>query len=240
MFVDESGNPNLKNIDKEFPVFVLCGVMLEEQSYYAFRDDFNELKLKFFDNKDVVFHSTKIRKRNKDFKILIDTDVKQVFIEGLNACIYNADFTIISVAVDKREYVEEVGHIDDLYEICLSVLVERTIHYLSENKLDGGLSIVLERRGKKEDNVLVKRFNKILDSGTFKATPEEIKSFNTGFHFRKKNQNINGLQLADLVAYPIARQTLNPETEHPSFKVFKDKFYYRGDENRGWKKIPKK
>ncbi len=38
-----------------------------------------------------------------------------------------------------------------------------------------------------------------------------------------KKENINGLQLADLIAYPIARYIIEPERANPSFEIFKNK-----------------
>ena len=42
---------------------------------------------------------------------------------------------------------------------------------------------------------------------------------------RNKKENINGLQLADLVAYPIARNIIEPNRANPAFEVLEEKIY---------------
>ena len=45
------------------------------------------------------------------------------------------------------------------------------------------------------------------------------------FQFRNKRENINGLQLADLVAYPIARNVIEPNRANPSFSILEPKIF---------------
>ncbi len=42
---------------------------------------------------------------------------------------------------------------------------------------------------------------------------------------RLKRDNIIGLQLADLCAYPLARHLINPEDPYIPFEIIKDKIY---------------
>jgi len=42
--------------------------------------------------------------------------------------------------------------------------------------------------------------------------------------FVTKQQNENGHQIADLVAYPIAKYGLDPKKQNPAFEVIKPKF----------------
>jgi Protein of unknown function (DUF3800) len=43
-FIDESGDASLKNVNKDFPVFVLCGVLISESSYILLSERINKLK----------------------------------------------------------------------------------------------------------------------------------------------------------------------------------------------------
>jgi len=56
LFLDESGDHGLKNIDTNFPVFVLCGIIISETEYYNLIRDFNDLKKQFWNNHKVIFH----------------------------------------------------------------------------------------------------------------------------------------------------------------------------------------
>ena len=75
LFMDESGDHGLVNVDPAFPVFVLCGIILsEEQSEVVIRK-MQEIKKRFWDDKKVLFHSRDIRKCNNEFQILFDQKV---------------------------------------------------------------------------------------------------------------------------------------------------------------------
>jgi hypothetical protein len=53
-----------------------------------------------------------------------------------------------------------------------------------------------------------------------------------------KKQNINGLQLADLIAYPIARYCMDKDRANPAFDIIKSKIYARGSKRYSLKIFP--
>jgi hypothetical protein len=87
LFIDESGDHGLKNIDIHFPVFVLCGVIFSEENYKIFNEKFNEFKVSLWNSKEVIFHSRDIRKCDKEFKVLFDLEKKEFFYNRLNEII---------------------------------------------------------------------------------------------------------------------------------------------------------
>jgi len=87
------------------------------------------------------------------------------------------------------------------------------------------LNIVIERRGQKEDKQLDDHFQRLCARGTGKLTADELHRVLPTFTFRNKKENINGLQLADLVAYPIARYVIESDRANPAFEVLKAKIY---------------
>ena len=56
--------------------------------------------------------------------------------------------------------------------------------------------------------------------------------------FKWKRENINGLQLADMIAYPIARYVLDPKAVNLAYDILKVKFYKKGTRNFGLKVFP--
>ena len=46
LFLDESGDHGLGNIDPTFPVFVLSGILISEENYEILHQQFNQLKNK--------------------------------------------------------------------------------------------------------------------------------------------------------------------------------------------------
>lgn len=123
-------------------------------------------------------------------------------------------------------FIEKFGKLqDDVYEVALSFVIEQSIIALHSIEAETSLSIVIEKRGRKEDKQLDDHFQRIAGKGTGKLTPEEVNKCNPAFTFKNKKENINGLQLADLVAYPIARYVIEPNRANPAFDVLEPIIY---------------
>jgi len=112
-----------------------------------------------------------------------------------------------------------------VYEVALSFVIEQAVTALKNGGKLTTLDIVIERRGKREDKQLDDHFQRITGKGTGKLSAEEIAGFVPTFTFRNKKENINGLQLADLVAYPIARYVIESHRANPAFEVLESKIY---------------
>lgn len=240
LFIDESGDHGLSNLNPSFPVFLLCGIIISSADYETLRKNFNKIKEDIWHSSHVIFHSRDIRKCEKEFKYLFDLELKKQFYEKLDHVISNTNYTIISSAIKKEAYIVRYGKIsDDVYEISLSFIIERTVFYLDTlmDKIER-VNIIIEKRGKKEDRKLQEHFQRILSRGTAYVSSARLKAYNLNIQFKAKTENINGLQLADLIAYPIARYVLEPDRLNPSFEVFKSKFYNKGVKRYGLKIFP--
>ncbi len=240
LFIDESGDHGLGNIDPNFPVFVLCGIVISEIEYENLRTNFNNIKTTFWNNINVIFHSRDIRKCNNEFEILFDNSIKGNFYKSINNAISCNNYCIISSVVNKLEHIKKYGKLaKDVYEIALSFIIERTIFYLDDFKNnDISLDIILEKRGNKEDLLLSSHFQRLQRLGTGYVIPQRLKNYNCKIDFKDKKENINGLQIADLIAYPIARYSMNPEGVNLSYEIFKSKFYTKNGKNYGLKIFP--
>lgn len=240
LYMDESGDHGLDRIDPGFPVFTLCGVMFSEQGYQTMRADINAIKQQFWGNKEVIFHSRDIRKCQKEFSILLDLGVKAEFYSLLNDCLLKNSYRIISAVIDKQRHVQLYGRIaNDPYEIALSFIIERSIFLLDDfNHASKSIKIVIEKRGKKEDQKLASHFEKVKARGTGFVSRQRIQDYDIKVEFRDKKENINGLQISDLVAYPISNYVMHPERANPAFDLISDKFYQKDGRRYGLKKFP--
>jgi hypothetical protein len=116
--------------------------------------------------------------------------------------------------------VKKYGNLgNDPYELCLSNVFDLCISYLKKQSHANELIIVLEKRGEKEDNKLASHITKIISKGTFKNSIESFKSFRITFKFNHKKEDLIGLQIADLTAYPIAKYLLNEQALNPAFDI---------------------
>lgn len=239
LFIDESGDHGLKTIDSSFPVFVLCGVLMSENEYSKINSDSENIKLKYWDIKNVILHSRDIRKCNNEFKILFDLKIKEQFYIDINNILTANNYKIICSAIDKISFIKKYGKLeDDVYEIALSFILERTIFCLDEFKDCKSLEIIIEKRGKKEDAKLSNHLNKLKQVGTFYVDTDRMKKYAIKQIFLDKRQNSNGLQVSDLLAYPIAKKIIFPEGVNISFELIKDKFYTKNGKSYGLKVFP--
>lgn len=240
LYIDESGDHGLSNLNPDFPIFLLCGIVISSVEYESLRLQFNQIKNEIWKSEHVIFHSRDIRKCEKEFKYLFDLDLKARFYEMLDKVISTGDYTIVSSAILKENYIRKYGRLsDDVYEISLSFIIERAIFYLDDLKRkDVTLDIIIEKRGSKEDLKLKEHFQRILARGTGYVTPDRLNAYGVQIFFKSKRENINGLQLADLIAYPIARHVLEPNRINPSFEIFKEKIYGGMEKRYGLKIFP--
>lgn len=240
LYIDESGDHGLTTLNPDFPVFLLCGVIVEETVYQNIRQSFNTIKQALWANKEVIFHSRDIRKCDKEFAVLFDLEKKKWFYENLNKVIQENDYAVIASAIQKDNYIKRFGRLsNDVYELALSFIIERAIFYLDDLKgKEKTLEIIIEKRGKKEDKQLEEHFQRLLARGTGYVIPQRLKDYNLEITFKSKRENINGLQLADLIAYPIARYVIEPNRANPAFDQVETKIYNKNGKRYGLKIFP--
>ena len=240
LFIDESGDHGLVTLDPSFPVFLLCGLLTSEENYLKTRDAMNVIKREFWLNKEVILHSRDIRKCEKEFQILFDIDLKAKFYAKINDVIENSKYRILASAIDKEKYINTYGKLsNDVYELALSFIIERGIFCLDEVKdCTKQLEIVIEKRGRTEDKKLEEHFQRLISRGTSYVSAERLQEVGVKISFRDKKENINGLQLADLIAYPIARYVIEPKRANPAFDVLEKKIYTKNNKRYGLKIFP--
>jgi hypothetical protein len=238
-FIDESGDHGLKKLNHEFPVFLLCGILVNEEAYYRIRESFNSIKNQFWGNTNVIFHSRDIRKCEKEFVTLLDSKVKNQFYDELNWSMIQNEFTVFASAINKKEYVAIFGELhNDIYEQALTAVFNQIFMYLLNKHTETVINVIIEKRGKKEDRKLEEHFKLLRNLGTEMFSAEQIANCNLSIQFRNKKENNNGLQLADLTAYPIARFILNPEYSNLSFEIIEKKIFKQDGKLFGLRIIP--
>lgn len=241
LYMDESGDHGLTTVDADFPVFLLCGIIIADQHYDALRSDMNGLKQSIWNSTEVIFHSRDIRKCDKEFAKLFDLEVKARFYAEVNRIIAHHRYAIIASGIRKDRYIKQVGRLSkDVYELALSFVIERAVFLMDDVRAaTKSLEIVIERRGGREDKLLEEHFQRLMSRGTGYVSAERLKAYDLRITFRSKRENINGLQLADLIAYPMARHLIAPDRPNPAFDVLAPKIYSKGGRRYGLKVYPK-
>jgi hypothetical protein len=239
LFLDECGDQNLANFDPLFPIFTLCGIIISENDYNTMGQKIIEMKQKYWKDKKVIFHSREIRKCEKGFEILFDLDIKKSFYEDINLIMIDSTYSIISCSILKEPYIRKYGRLGDVYGLSLSYIIERTVFFLDNLNINNiELNTYAEKRGKKEDLSLLNYYNELLDRGTYFVKPSRIKVYFKSFEFKNKQDNIIGLQIADMAAYPITRHILDSSSANHAFDILESKIYTQNGKKHGLKKFP--
>lgn len=229
MFVDESGHAHHTQNDPNNPFLTVCGVLFTDEAYRPFRKAFRALKEDVFGRTDIVFHSRDIRKRQGVFRVLKDDAINVYFITKLNQIISEASFTVVAVVVDKKHYMRIYPFSTfDIYLIALELMMERVLYRLQPKDLPpehskNTVKILAEARGRNEDERLLRAFNRIMDRGNDHNPPARFRSLFSGLAFKRKAELIDGLELADLCAYPIGKHCADPFQSHPSYPIIQPK-----------------
>ena len=242
LFIDECGDHNLVKYDPAFLVFTLCGILVSRDNLYSLNNDFKKLKLEIFGNTDIVIHSVDIRKWRDAFIVLKDEALRMKFFNGIERILSQNDAYIIVSCTILKEQLNKFcvrGEEEDVYGLSLSYLIERSIFCVDNLTYSNpDITIIVERRGKKEDAKLLNYYNGLRNRGTKWITPERLRSRIGRFEFKYKRDNIIGLQIADLIAYPVTQHILHPERPNRSYDAVKHNIFSDNGVLLGQKIIP--
>ncbi len=239
MFLDESGDHSLTKIDPQYPLFVLTGVIIDENYSPILEKEFRTFKRNLFGSEDIILHTADITRNKNGFEKLKDAAFRHKFYLEVNRLIDNLDFKVVACAIHKNDHLAKYGLAAvDPYMLSLDILIERFIFELKAGNTQG--VIVAESRGGNLDNELELAFLNLKIQGTKYIQGVTLKSKIQGLNIRDKKDNIAGLQLADLVATPIGRFVLGKNIKE-DFKIIERKFRrWRGNyEGVGLVVLPK-
>lgn len=234
IFADESGDTEVRNIDPNYPVFLLNFCIFHREEYVnKVEPDLQAFKIEHFGHDQIVLHWNRIRLRLPPFDFGGDSQKQADFELGFNQLLRRLDFTIITTAIDKRHWQSEHTTWPDLYGKALRLCLERTYYFLSDRRQSELLTQVrIESRGKKENRLLQKAFQRICAGENALARP--LGCFE--LTFAPKNRNDSGLQIADRTAHPIGRHIISPDQPNRAWDLLVEPKLCRSpqDDSYGW------
>ena len=254
LFIDEVGHHNLKAASDPSEHYLgLTGVIMG--LHYAndtFTTLLNTLKLETFNTESVVLHRREIlNAKPAPFDVLKDAKCRRRFDDALLTLIDNAEFTAITVVIDKKEHSDRYKVWQHHpYHYCLTTMLERYVLWLRDRQAVG--DVLVESRGKTDNIKLEKAYRFIYEQGTPNVSPIVMRRVLSSkeLKLRTKSANVAGLQLADLIANPAWRYLICKAREVPmtaSFGsrvveiLYRTKYRRRGDgkiEGWGTKMLP--
>lgn len=260
MYIDENGSSsnltyvlkqisNEKEISEDDKYFTITGCIFTKEEYMNSKKIIKSLKNKYWEDgvfydsklkrdKAVCFHSRDIRKHDNCFN---DSVINyNEFMVDLTDTMKNIQCKIISISINLYEYLKK-GYTHNVYNVAFDFLLERYI-YATDNNKKGVM--MLEARGKDEDNKLLEHISKVINkTGTKKISSKELKSKIDGVYFNPKwNKEYSrayvGLEITDLFSYPIHKY-VKRNIKDKAFLTFEDKIVgYPNYKNKGIKTFP--
>ena len=239
VYLDETGDHSLELIDKDFPIFAVVFLIVEEAEYLQkIVPAIYQLKMDYFGHEAVVLHSRDIRKAQGHFGFLTDPQKRQPFYERLNSLMVNSEYQLIASVIRKQVHKDRYGMwADNPYDLALKFALERLLPLL-EKVGQRQVHVVAEARGKREDDQLRLTFLRIVNEGTEFIGAERFRQIQFRLECAPKVKNIVGTQMADLAAYPIARHVLDPNRADPAYEIIEKKFYQGPGWGHGLKIFP--
>lgn len=209
LYVDEQGTDTLNNLDRDRHRFLsLTGVAIDVTHA---RDHLvpalNRLKADLFDedpDAPIILHRTDILGGKGPFQaIRSDADFRNAFNSRIMQIFRETNYKVITALVDKQWMVRQLHwNRKHPYHYLLEVLVEKYVQYLESRARSIG-DIMPESRQDK-DALLQAEYDRIRENGTDYVDADRIRSALRGgkLKFRRKPDNVAGLQLCDLLAHP--------------------------------------
>ncbi|OPY58705.1 MAG: hypothetical protein A4E55_00760 [Pelotomaculum sp. PtaU1.Bin035] len=197
VFLDESGIESYKNTDSHY---VVAGLILEKDYFVnEAMASIRALKTKHFNSDKVVFHFFDMVRRKGSFKIFNDRIKRRDFWDDYIQLISKLNFKVVGAVVKKNDMTNRYLYPQAPKRVALPVIYENLVHFLASNDATG--KIFVEQFNETEDERVSVQYHLSMANGTSRISREAFLRHIKGLKFLPKNQNILGLQLADLVAY---------------------------------------
>jgi len=214
LYLDESGDHlynNLDEISRRYLTILGC-IFEREHDYVEMAQKMLAIKKTFWPDQDpdkpIIFHREDMVRKRPPFHILGDPNTQKNFDAAMLDLLAASRYSVINVTIDKQSHQKRYKYPEHPYHYCLQVMLERYAFWLTENSTEG--DVMGESRGL-EDLELKKEYRSIWQDGTMqkpdpalfqtRLTSKEIK-------IKPKSSNIPGLQIADLLAYPLREKLL--------------------------------
>ena len=239
LYLDES-KFNKKNEDTSNRLYAVAGVAISGMNENEIRNDLNKIKLSIWNKqsgytvnqaKMSIFHEAEMRSNNNN--IIYKHPEYEVFlgqssnfnkaISGIGNIINKFDLKVFGAIVDqtslKLNYGKNIeGNAYESYNIALKVILENFAMFLKKKNAWGRIVFESRQDGKTkvQDERTKKIIYKILTHGTSIYSALDLQNVISDVNFRKKTENVPGLQIADFIPRPLLLAYSNSDQSKPS------------------------
>ncbi|TIQ35976.1 MAG: DUF3800 domain-containing protein [Mesorhizobium sp.] len=232
IYVDESGDHSLTSIDENFPVFCLAFCIFKKSDYMEKAvPAMQALKFKWFGHDIIVLHESDIVKRRNAFHFLQYDRLRTEFMQDLNAVMAAMPMAVCGAVIRKDRLKSKYSSPENPYQLALLFCMEKAHTHLERwRQHEARCHIICESRSPKtagfgkEDAALELEFRRIVAGDHYLQGPKELSAMPCfDIVFASKQANSTGLQIADLIARPIALRWLRPLQANAAFDIIRPK-----------------
>jgi len=206
VYIDESGDHTYRKLTDLSRIYLgLTALVIKKTSYNpSISDSLEALKKRFLtydpDDPPILVRSAIVNHKSA-FWVLREPEVRHRWDAAILEFFRNLPAQIFTVVIDKKEHIDHYpADTWDAYSYSLAVLLDRIRGWLD---LHGATADIMpESRGQREDNQLLAAYVELRTTGSYYADAEKYRRIfpTERLLFRRKEHNVAGLQLADLLA----------------------------------------
>lgn len=222
LFVDETGPSNPKSAQLGY--YILCGCIINDRNRADLKILADQIKYKFWNRTDIVFHSREIWRKEGDFSILKNDKLNKEFHKHLFRFLATGGYQIFIVVVDHEKASRQNWNSRKVYKETSNEMVKNFILALLASGNRGRL--VIESATSEKDFSFHKAVGHYLANGmkNLGISYTQVQKALTEVSFvTKKNLDIEE-QIADLLAYGAKLMFLKkpkPELSNYDTKILK-------------------
>lgn len=229
LFIDESGQSNPQAY--KTGAYILCGCLVNQHTRSQLHIKADQIKFKFWDKTNLVFHSREIWRKKKEFSILKDDAVRKKFEKHLFNFLLSSSYQVFVIVVDHQKAAKQNWNSQKVYKETSNIMVKNFILALLATGKKGRL--VIESATSEKDFNFHKAAGHYLANGIpeLGVKYQQIQDVLTEVSFvTKKNFDIEE-QIADLITYGAKLKFLNKKRlqlndyDKKILKVFEQKLF---------------
>jgi hypothetical protein len=114
LFIDETGDHSLSKIDKSYPIFVLSGIIVDENYHDSdLTIILNDFKLRHFGTTEVVLHSQEMthpqNAKSREYIKFMDVAFRRKFYKDFEHLLLQLDISAVACVIMKNKHFANYG-----------------------------------------------------------------------------------------------------------------------------------
>ncbi|PIU36752.1 hypothetical protein COS77_01560 [Candidatus Roizmanbacteria bacterium CG06_land_8_20_14_3_00_34_14] len=194
--IDESGKASYNHPS---PLFIVSGIIMPENFKHKIDSQIRKLKLKYFKNEEIIFHSREMSRKKAQFSLLNNEIIEKNFYGDFTSIINNPVIDVIFI-INNKEKAKRAGWTPQTilkrsYIKLLQLFIENLISSTSKGK-------IIVESDPTQDHYLIQAHNHLQSQGYVmkKILPQIYRHSVTSLSLVNKENLDVDVQIADALA----------------------------------------